>query len=236
MIEDKSGIKGKVTAKVISLDPIGLEQLEQLREQYKDEPSRKKIPAYIEARDAIYTEHGFQKKRTTWNLTVLLASIQCALRFNFEEALNVLRFEMGVNHNIVTDQGDALVADLMSETPTQTKVDNTNGHIAVGTGWTGVTPKQNEVVNTPTGSPEVMDATYPKQKGAFGVADDNVTQYRATFEAGDLNQVGIDEAGLGNNAVEASGDNLAYGEITPAVDVGSSDTLQVDWELTFLGS
>lgn len=141
-----------------------------------------------------------------------------------------------VNTNIVTDQGDALIADLMQETPAQTKVDNTNGHITVGTGWTGTTPKQNDAVNTPTGSPEVMDATYPKTKGTFGNADDNVVQYRSTFEAGDLDENGIDEAGLGNNAVEASGDNLGYGEISPAVDVSTSDTLQVDWELTILGA
>lgn len=167
---------------------------------------------------------------------MFLVMLQCAIRREFKEAFQVLRYEMGVNHNIVTDQGDALVADLMQQSPSQTKVDNTNGHIAVGTGWTGTIPKQNEVVNTPTGSPEVMDATYPVTEGTFGNADDNVTQYRATFEAGDLNITGIDEAGLGNNVVEASGDNLAYGNITPAVDVSSSDTLQVDWELTFLGA
>lgn len=141
-----------------------------------------------------------------------------------------------INTNIVTDQGDALIADLMQQTPTQTKVDETNGFIAVGTGWTGTTPKQNEIVNTPTGSPEVMDATYPKTEGTFGNANDNVVQYRVTFEVGELNEVGIDEAGLGNNAVEASGDNLAYGQIAPAVDVSTSDTLQVDWELTVLGA
>jgi hypothetical protein len=141
-----------------------------------------------------------------------------------------------VNHNIVTDEGDALVADLMSMTPARVKLDNTNGFIQVGTGWTGVTPKTNTVVNTATGTPEVMDATYPKQKGAFSAADDNVTQYRATFEAGDLNITGIDEAALLNNVTPASADCLAYAQITPAVDVTTADTLQVNWEITFLGA
>jgi len=143
---------------------------------------------------------------------------------------------MAINHNIVTDEGDALIADIMSQTPARTKVDNTNGYVDVGTGWTGTSPKTNTGVNTFTGSPEVMDATYPKLKGAFGAANDNVTQYRATYEAGDLNITGIDEAALINNAVRASADCLAYGQITPEVNVGTSDTLQVDWELTFLGS
>ena len=142
----------------------------------------------------------------------------------------------GVNHNIVTNQGDALIADLMSQTQARTKVDNTNGFIAVGTGWTGTTPKTNEAVNTPTGSPDGMESGYPQLKGAFGAADDNVTQYRAIFAAGTLTATGIDEAGLGNNATEASGDNLAYAQISPSVDVAVTDTLQVDWELTFLGA
>lgn len=139
------------------------------------------------------------------------------------------------NHNIVTDEGDALVADHMSETDAKTLVDNTNGHISVGTGFTSESKSQTACI-TPTGSPEIMDATYPKLKGVWGAADDNVVQYRATFEAGDLNQTGIDEASLGNNASEAAGDNLAYAEITPAVNVTTADTLQVDWELTFTGS
>lgn len=139
------------------------------------------------------------------------------------------------NHNIVTNEGDAMIADLMSETPGQTKVDNTNGHISVGTGFTSEA-KTVEACVTPTGSSEVMDATYPKMKGAFGAANDNVTQYRATFEAGDLNATGIDEAALMNHATPASGDCLAYAQITPAVNVTTSDTLEVTWELTFTGA
>ena len=142
---------------------------------------------------------------------------------------------VSVNHNIVTDEGDALIADHMSETDARTLVDNTNGYIEVGTGFTSEAKSVTECL-TPTGSPEVMDATYPKLKGAWSVADDNVVQYRATFEAGDLNQTGIDEACLLNNATATAGDALAYAEITPAVNVTTADTLQVDWELTFLGA
>ena len=134
------------------------------------------------------------------------------------------------NHNIVTDEGDALVADLMQETPERTKVDFTNGKIGVGTGF--VTElKSTDALVTQVGSDEEMDASYPTTKGDWAAAEDNVIQYRATFEAGDLDDVGIDEALLGNGT-----DTLAYAQITPPVDVSASDTLQVDWELTFLGA
>jgi hypothetical protein len=142
---------------------------------------------------------------------------------------------ISVNHNIVTDEGDAMIADLMAQSPTRNKVNDTNGRIAVGTGWTGTTPKQNTWLNSQTGSAEQFDSTYPKIKGNFGEANDNVVMYRATFEAGDLDVVGINEAVLAN-ATTSAGDVLAYAQITPVANVSSSDTLQVDWELTFLGS
>lgn len=135
----------------------------------------------------------------------------------------------GENHNIVTNQGDALIADLLAETPARTKVNNANGVIAVGTGF--VSEGKSSSMQTQTGSPEGMDTGYPQLKGSFGGSDDNVVQYRATFEAGDLDDTGIDEAELGNGT-----DVLAYAQISPAVNVGSSDTLQIDWELTILGS
>jgi hypothetical protein len=139
-----------------------------------------------------------------------------------------------VNHNIVTDQGDALIADLMATTPARQKLDNTNGRMTVGTGWTGTTPKTNTACNTPTGSAEALDATYPVLKGAFSAANDNVIIYKSTFEAGDLNATSpaIDEVALHNTTV----DNLAYAQITPEIPVASSDTLAITWEITLLGA
>ena len=145
------------------------------------------------------------------------------------------RLMIVTNHNIVTDEGDALIADNMANTPAKTKVNNANGYIEVGTGFTSETKSVLSCV-TPTGSTEPMDSTYPILKGSFGAANDNVTIYRSTFEAGDLNATGIDEAALLNNATAASAECLAYAQISPAVDVSSSDTLQITWELTFLGS
>ena len=189
-------------------------------------------------RASVLGPDGKPKKRDgiSFALIMIVLANLFSGHIKIKEAVEVLRFEVSINHNIVTNEGDALIADLMAQTPARTKVDNSNGYIAVGTGWTGTTPKTNTAVNTPTGSPEGMDATYPVLKGTWGNTDDNVVQYRATFEAGDLTATGIDEAGLGNNAVEATGDNLAYAQISPSVDVAVTDTLQVDWELTFLGA
>jgi hypothetical protein len=139
--------------------------------------------------------------------------------------------QQGENHNVVTAQGDALIADLMADSPARTKVDNSNGEITVGTGWTGISTKNNTGVNTLTGSPQGMESTYPKLKGSFGAANDSTVQYLAVFAAGSLDVSGIDEAALGNGT-----DNLAYAEISPTVNVGLSDTLQVSWEITVLGA
>jgi len=137
---------------------------------------------------------------------------------------------ISINHNIVTDEGDALIADLMQQTPERTKVDNTNGVIRVGTGYVSEL-KATDALVTQVGVDEEMDATYPITKGDWAAGDDNVVVYIATFEVGDLDNTGIDEALLGNGT-----DTLAYAQITPAVDVSSTDTLEVTWELTFLGS
>jgi hypothetical protein len=134
------------------------------------------------------------------------------------------------NHNIVTNEGDALIADLLQETPERTKLDNSNAVIGVGTGFTSAT-KSTDALVTQVGTDEAMDTGYPQTKGAWAAADDNVIVYRATFEAGDLNANGIDEALLGNGT-----DTMAYAEISPALNVTSTDSLQIDWEITITGA
>jgi hypothetical protein len=138
--------------------------------------------------------------------------------------------ETGENHNIVTNEGDALIADLLQETPERTKLDNANAVIGVGTGFTSAT-KSTDALVSQSGSSEAMDTGYPQTKGDWAAANDNVIVYRATFEAGDLNVNGLDEALLGNGT-----DTMAYAEISPSINVTSSDTLQIDWEITIVGS
>lgn len=213
MLSDCAGISGKITTQVFEFNEEGLKQLHILREKY---PERKKNPEYVKGYARLLRSYGKVKRYAqTW----------------WERFWNLPGKPMIMtNHNIVTNEGDALIADLMQETPERTKVDNSNGVIGVGTGFIDETKTRDALV-TQTGSDEEMDATYPKTKGDWAGADDGIVQYRSTFEATDLDDTGIDEALLGNGT-----DTLAYAEISPTVDVTVSDTLQVDWELTLLGS
>jgi len=144
------------------------------------------------------------------------------------------RAMMGVTHNIVTDQGDALIADIMSQTPARQKLDNTHAYIEAGTAYSGTGAKAQTGCHTPTGSRQGMEATYPKQKGAFGAANDNVTQYRSIFAAGAFGSVTVNEAALLN--ASTSGDCLAYASVTPDAVMTAADSLQIDWEITYLGA
>ena len=138
------------------------------------------------------------------------------------------------HHNIVTREGDALIADALLSSPTKTKVTSSNGYIQVGTNWTGNSTKTNTRCNTSTGSMKKLDSGYPALKAACGASGDTTVTYRATFVAGDLNANGINEACLLNGNATAS-NCLAYAQISPSVNVTSSDTLQVLWEITILG-
>ena len=138
------------------------------------------------------------------------------------------------HHNIVTREGDALIADALLASPTRTKVTSANGFIQIGTGWTGNSTKTNTRCNTPTGSMKALDASYPVLKAAWGNTGDTTVTYRATFAAGSLSANGINEACLLNGNGSAA-NCLAYAQINPSVNVTASDTLQVLWEITILG-
>ena len=139
-----------------------------------------------------------------------------------------------VHHNIVTREGDALIADALLAAPTRTKITSSTGYIQVGTGWTGNSAKTNTRCNTASGSMRILDAGYPLLKATWGNSGDTTVTYRATFSAGLLNANGINEACLLNGNT-TSANCLAYAQITPSVNVTSSDTLQILWEITILG-
>jgi hypothetical protein len=138
------------------------------------------------------------------------------------------------HHNIVTREGDALIADALLASPARTKVTSTSGFIQVGTGWTGNSTKSNTRCNTPSGTMKTLDSGYPALKAAWGNTGDTTVTYRATFDVGSLNVNGINEACLLNGNTAAA-NCLAYAQITPSVNVTASDTLQVLWEITILG-
>jgi len=137
-------------------------------------------------------------------------------------------------HNIVTREGDALIADSMLATPSRNRVTGATGFMQVGTGWTGSGTKGNTRCNAPTGDVRPLDGGFPALKAAWGNTGDNTVTYRATFGAGTLNANGINEVCILNGA-GAGADCLAYARIAPAVNVTSDDSLQVLWEITILG-
>jgi len=137
-------------------------------------------------------------------------------------------------HNIVTREGDALIADALLGSPTRTKITASTGYIQLGTGWTGNSTKTNTRCNTATGAMKLLDSTYPLLKASWGNSGDTTITYRATFAAGALNVNGINEACLLNGNTSAA-NCMAYAQINPTVNVTSSDTLQVLWEITILG-
>ncbi|MDR0442363.1 MAG: hypothetical protein LBH44_03035 [Treponema sp.] len=168
----------------------------------------------------VFDQHGKLKRRSPGFLRRL---------FGLQGQFMVQEF-----HNIVTREGDALIADALLAAPTKAKVTSAAGFIQVGTGWTGNSTKANKRCNTPTGSMKALDAGYPALNAAFGNTGDTTLTYRATFAAGTLSANGINEACLLNG--NGTGANcLAYAQITPSVNVTASDTLQVLWEITILG-
>ena len=138
------------------------------------------------------------------------------------------------HHNIVTREGDALIADALLVSPTKAKVTSASGFIQVGTGWTGNSTKTNTRCNTATGTMKALDSGYPALKAVWGSTGDTTVTYRATFAAGSLTANGINEACL-LNGNGAPANCLAYAQINPSVNVTASDTLQVLWEITILG-
>jgi hypothetical protein len=137
-------------------------------------------------------------------------------------------------HNIVTREGDALIADALLASPNKGKVTSSSGFIQVGTGWTGNSTKTNTRCNTPAGSMRTLDGGYPVLQAAWGSDGDTTLMYRTTFPAGALNTNGINEACL-LNGNSGTANCLAYAQINPVVNVTSSDTLQILWEITILG-
>jgi hypothetical protein len=217
MIRDNSVIKGKITASVLGPDgKVKRWSMSVVRQYFSN-----KIEYNANSRKSIFM-------KILSGIIIAITSIYYSVRYAIFSSPMI-----SVCHNIITDQGDALIADCMSQTPARTKVDNTHGYIEVGTAYSATGAKAQTGCHTPSGSRKVMSSTYPKQKGTWGNTDDNVVQYRCLFAAGDLNAT-INEASIHN--ASTSGDCLCYGAVSPNAVVSSADTLQIDWEHTYLGA
>lgn len=144
--------------------------------------------------------------------------------------------QRSVADNLVTDKGDAFFAALArggslgtfgmklgTATTTPSKVYNNAGaYIASG--------------DYISGSAAAMASTYPKQGASV-----NIAQYQAAWTAGVATNATINRVALVDNttdAAEADGTHTWAIALLPdrPINKGSNDTLQVTWNITFLGA
>jgi len=140
-----------------------------------------------------------------------------------------------VRHNVITRQGEAIIADALLGTPRQKRVNSVSGYIQVGTGWTGQRERETYRCVRPVGAPRIIDHWWPHLKAKFGETGDATVVYRATFPSGALVATGVNEACL-LNGDGGSARCLAYARIAPPVDVMAGDLLQILWEVTIVGT
>jgi hypothetical protein len=140
------------------------------------------------------------------------------------------RLMVSCHHNIITRQGDALIADALLASPRKVKLTSDNGIISVGNGWNGEDIKNSNGCNYQKGA-AALDYGYPMLKNEWGNAGDTTVIYRGTIPGKNLGNVkGLNEASLRTGAT-LSHNTLAYAEITPPLNVTADDTLQVIWEI-----
>jgi hypothetical protein len=137
------------------------------------------------------------------------------------------------HHNIITKQGDSLIVDALEVHPYFPKIDMTTGYVQIGTGWNGINTKYNRSCNEPTGIMKNL-TYYPDCLYSLSPDGKNGMIYEVTFQAGELNVNGINEACLFSKN-ENMTISLAYSEITPPANVAISDSLEIIWEVLIEG-
>lgn len=142
----------------------------------------------------------------------------------------------GENHNIVTTEGDAWIADQLSVAAKD--------------------PMDQMVLGTGTASPDKSDSwvsgTFPNSGAAAGTAGQisvgttpgtaSAIRYVGTFGPGYATQNSISEAIITNvtpgtsGADPGTGDVLCHALLDPVVNKGSLDELIITWDIKFLGA
>jgi len=157
----------------------------------------------------------------------------------------------GDNHNVVVNLGDAYICDMLNTNSSRAKMTGSKCWIHLGSGWTGVNTKANKTVNTYISSgTKLVDTNYPLVENAplfDGGLNNNVLTYKwtgLTSVTGTVNEVLIASYSgatsptlTGNMNTTATLDAvLAYAQVSPAVVLTSSDTLDISWSITFSGT
>lgn len=123
-------------------------------------------------------------------------------------------------NNVITELGDASVADRMSDAGVAAM-----SHMGIGIDDDPAPAAADTTLNSEVADRHALTST---TQGAAG--DDNDVIYIASWAAGHGTSNGIVEAGIFNNA--ANGTMLCRGIFT-AVNKGANDTLQITWTVTF---
>jgi len=128
--------------------------------------------------------------------------------------------DTGLIANTITQGMDAHVADQMSD-----QGDAAIGFIALGTG-TGQTAASTDLATYEAGT---LIALSGIQQGT--AAADNDVVYSGYWEAG-VGTASITEAGIFLGSAAARSDMMTYNDAL-SVTKGASDTLKIDWTVTF---
>ena len=127
--------------------------------------------------------------------------------------------------NVITEVGDAHVADQMSD-----RDEGTMSHMAIGTGTTAAQASDTLL------EAELADGRVPlstKYQGAG--ADDNDVVYKAEWGAGTATGA-ITEAGLFNQGSLYGGTDggvMMCRQVFAEINKGTDDTLTITWTITF---
>lgn len=141
----------------------------------------------------------------------------------------------GEDPNLVVTEGDVYICDKLAVTPAFTPIIS---HTVLGIGWVGAAKTDTWVTTFFAGNSKAMNTGFPQVVSATG----SVLRYRSAFAAGEATQDGINEAVLSTAVANADGSKpaghkiLAHGQLAPVVNKGAADTLEVTWEVQFLGA
>jgi len=119
-------------------------------------------------------------------------------------------------HNVITQSGDAWVADQLSD-----QGQSAMSHMAIGTG-------SNAAASTDTALQTELDRNALTSTTQGTGADDNDVIYVGNWAAGDGTGA-ITEAGIFNDS--AAGTMLCR-QVFAAINKGASDTLKITWTIT----
>lgn len=139
--------------------------------------------------------------------------------------------------NLITDIGDQIYAEAGAGASP-----NLATGMRLGTGSTA--PAKNgagaAIVTYVSGSNKAIDGTYPQTSDLGAGAGHRIT-YRTTWNAGEATATGIAEAVITNetpltDVAGTAANTISRALISPVVNKGAADTLEVTWHHDFLGA